>query len=90
MQQKTVSIVNMNGIHCRPSSAIVKVALQYKSDLKAEASSGNANVKSMIEIITLALHKGDDVIIIAEGEDEAEALEAVSEAFAAHYDYPDK
>lgn len=90
MQQKTVTVVNMNGIHCRPSSAIVKVALQFKSDLRAECASGNANVKSMIEIITLALHSGDDVTLSADGEDEAVALDAVSEAFVTHYDYPDK
>ena len=90
MQQNTVTVVNINGIHCRPSSAIVKEAMQYKSDLRAECASGSANLKSMIEIITLALHAGDEVTIVAEGEDEVAALEAVSEAFITHYDYPDK
>ncbi len=90
MQQKTVKVVNINGIHCRPSSAIVKAAFKFKSDLKAESASGSANLKSMIEIITLALHCGDDVTITAEGEDENEAIEALVEAFITHYDYPDK
>lgn len=90
MPQKTVKVVNVNGIHCRPSSAIVKTAFKFKSVLKAESASGTANLKSMIEIITLALHCGDDVTISAEGEDETEALEALVEAFVTHYDYPDK
>ena len=90
MQQKTVTVVNINGIHCRPSSAIVKVAMQFKSDLKAECASGNANLKSMIEIITLALHSGDEVTLSADGVDEGDALEAVCKAFVTHYDYPDK
>lgn len=90
MQQKTVTVVNINGIHCRPSSAIVKTAFQFKSDLRAECASGSANVKSMIELITLALHAGDDVTLSATGDDELDALEAVCEAFTTHYDYPDK
>ena len=90
MQQKTVKVVNINGIHCRPSSAIVKTAFKFKSDLKAESASGNANLKSMIEIITLALHSGDEVTLSAEGEDENEAIEALAEAFVTNYDYPDK
>ena len=90
MQQKTVKVENINGIHCRPSSAIVKAAFKYKSDLSAESASGKANLKSMIEIITLALHCGDEVTITADGEDELEAIEALAEAFVTHYDYPDK
>ena len=90
MQQKTVTVVNINGIHCRPSSAIVKVAMQYKSELIAECASGKANLKSMIEIITLALHCGDDVTVMTSGEDEEAAIEALAEAFTTHYDYPDK
>jgi len=90
MQQKTVTVVNINGIHCRPSSAIVKVAMQYKSSMRAECENGSANLKSMIEIITLALHAGEEVTITTDGEDEAEALTALADAFTTHYDYPDK
>lgn len=90
MQREIVTVVNINGIHCRPSSAIVKAAMQFKSDLRAKCDSGDANVKSMIEIITLALHSGDDVTLSADGEDEVAALEAIVKAFTTHYDYPDK
>ena len=90
MQEKTVTVKNINGIHCRPSSAIVRVAMPFKSSMTAQGSGGAANVKSMIELITLALHCGDDVRVKAEGEDEHEAVEAVAAAFAAIYDYPDK
>lgn len=90
MQERTVIVKNINGIHCRPSSAIVRVAMSFKSSITAKGSGGAANVKSMIELITLALHCGDVVTVIAEGDDELEAVEAVATAFAAIYDYPDK
>lgn len=90
MQQNTVTVVNINGIHCRPSSAIVRVAMKYGSSLRVESDNGSANLKSMIEIITLAIHCGDSVNLTAEGDDEVEAIEAISDAFTTHYDYPDK
>ena len=89
MLQKKVEVVNVNGIHCRPSTHIYKKAVKYSSDLRAEGNGGSANLKSMIEIITLALHCGDSVTISASGADEAEALQAMCESFVAVYDYPD-
>jgi phosphotransferase system HPr (HPr) family protein len=90
MEARTVEVKNINGIHCRPSSAIVRIAMKFKSDLVAKGSDGSANLKSMIEIITLALHCGDSVTIEAQGEDELEATEALALAFETIYDYPDK
>ena len=90
MQEKFVTVKNINGIHCRPSSAIVKVAMGFKSIMTAKGSGGSANLKSMIEIITLALHCGDDVTLVTDGEDEIEAIEALAKAFETIYDYPDK
>jgi len=90
MQSKTVVVQNINGIHCRPSSAIVREAMKYNSELRAECDAGNANLKSMIEIITLALHQGQEVTVHTDGEDEVAACEALAEKFATIYDYPDK
>ena len=90
MQERTITVKNVNGIHCRPSSAIVRVAMPFKSVMTAKGSGGSANIKSMIEIITLALHCGDDVTVTADGEDEVAAIEAIATAFETIYDYPDK
>ena len=91
MLQKTVTVVNMNGIHCRPSSVIVKEAFKYSSTLGAESAIGaKANLKSMIEFITMALHKDAEVTISADGDDEAEALEKMAELFTTHFDFPER
>jgi phosphocarrier protein HPr len=89
MVQKKVTVQNINGIHCRPSTHIYKAAVKFESDLQGEGADGSANLKSMIEIITLALHCGDDVMVSADGADEVEALAALTEAFVTHYDYAD-
>ena len=90
MVQKTVTVKNVNGIHCRPSTHIYKEAVKFSSDLRAVSPSGaGASLKSMLEIITLALHCGDDVTVQADGADENEALEAMCSSFEAIYDYPD-
>ena len=90
MPENTVVVANVNGIHCRPSSVIVREAMGFSSDLFAEGNGTRANLKSMIEIITLALHQGDAVKLIAEGEDEVAALDRMCELFVEHFDYPDK
>ena len=91
MEERTVTVKNINGIHCRPSSAIVRAAMPLKSAMTATSPSGSsANIKSMIEIITLALHSGDSVVLTADGEDEVDAIQIVADAFEAIYDYPDK
>ena len=90
MVSKTVTVKNINGIQCRPSTHIYKEAVKYSSTLTSTAPAGNkAGLKSMIEIITLALRCGDEVIIEAHGPDEAEALEALCRCFEAEYDYPE-
>jgi phosphocarrier protein HPr len=90
MPSQEVTVNNMNGIHCRPSSVIVRAAMAFKSDLRAECANGSANLKSMIEIITLALHAGDSATLFAEGSDADVALAEMVKCFTDIYDYPDK
>lgn len=88
MVERTVTVQNINGIHCRPSTHIFKEAVKYSSSLTAYTTKGSkANLKSMIQIISLALHKGDSVTVEADGVDETEALNAMARVFQAIYDY---
>ena len=65
------------GLHARPASMLVKLSSQFKS--KIEISYGNRTIgtKSLIAILGLAVKSGSKIIVSADGEDEADAVNAV-------------
>ncbi|MBN2795384.1 MAG: HPr family phosphocarrier protein [Clostridia bacterium] len=77
MKKAIVTIENQSGLHARPASSFVAVAQKFESEIQL-AKDGNAiNAKSIIGILGLGVSLGDQVEIIAEGNDEVEAVEAL-------------
>lgn len=82
MQEREAVIVAEEGLHARPAAAFVKVAKGYSSDIKVIKGETQANAKSSLTLMTLGATKDDKVVIQAEGEDEAEAVEALAALIA--------
>ncbi|MCC3143989.1 HPr family phosphocarrier protein [Halanaerobium sp. Z-7514] len=65
------------GFHARPAGLFVKIASKYKSELKL-LKNGNENKeynpKSIISIMSMGAVKNDKITIIADGQDEKEAV----------------
>ncbi len=81
MKQETVTIKNRAGIHARPSALIVKTANEYNSEIFLELDDMRINAKSIMGIITLGANYKSIIQIIAEGEDEEEAVNAITKLF---------
>jgi len=81
MKQETVTIKNRAGIHARPSALIVKTANEYNSEIYLELDDMRINAKSIMGIITLGANYKSIIQIIAEGEDENEAVLAIAKLF---------
>lgn len=81
MKQETVTIKNRAGIHARPSALIVKTANEYNSDIFLELDDMRINAKSIMGIITLGANYKSIIQIIAEGNDEEEAVTAIAGLF---------
>ena len=80
MQKITLQIVNEVGLHARPASEFVKLAGQFKADLRVRNITSNSDLvdaKSIISILTLGVEKGHEIELMGDGEDEAEALQAL-------------
>jgi phosphocarrier protein len=77
MIEQTVVIQNRAGIHARPSAVLVQATKNFKADIFFENSRGRINAKSIMGVITMGAAYGSEVKIIAKGEDEKEAVEAV-------------
>ena len=77
MVEKTVVIVNETGLHARPANGLVNLTKKFSSLVELIKENKTANAKSIINILTLDLNKGADVLVRTNGEDEVEALEQV-------------
>ena len=77
MLTKTITIQNEVGLHTRPATYFIQKANNYKSSVWIENSDRRANAKSLLGVLSLGISKGDTVSIIADGSDEAEAVEGL-------------
>ncbi|UWD33908.1 HPr family phosphocarrier protein [Mesomycoplasma molare] len=77
MEKITVVISDPIGLHARPASKIVSVSSKFKSDIKIVTSAATANAKSIMNIMSLAVKQGQEISIVAEGEDKKEAIETL-------------
>ena len=81
MVEKNVVVKNRAGIHARPAASIVKVANKFNSEIKLKKDNDEINAKSIMGIITLAAAFKTELTIIAEGDDEEAAVEALYNLF---------
>lgn len=79
MERKDFHIIAETGIHARPATLLVQTASKFSSDINLEYKEKSVNLKSIMGVMSLGVGQGSDVTILAEGSDEVEAIEAISE-----------
>lgn len=79
MLDKTVTIVNKLGLHARAAAKFVTLASSFASDVTLARSGQEVNGKSIMGVMMLAASKGSDIRLIADGGDENEAIEKLTE-----------
>ena len=77
MTKKEITIQLDSGLETRPVALLVQVASQYDSDIYIESDSRNINAKSIMGMMALGLVSGENVIISANGNDEARAIDGI-------------
>jgi phosphocarrier protein len=80
--QRTVQIVNRQGLHARPAAEIVKLAAKYKSDITLARDDLEVNGKSIMGVMMLAAEYGSTLHLRAAGEDAEQAVGALAELIA--------
>jgi phosphocarrier protein HPr len=86
MTEQTVTIVNRAGIHARPAAVLVQSAKDFNSNIFFEKGSDRINAKSIMGILTLAATYGTELKIIAEGEDEEQAVQTIVRLFESKFE----
>lgn len=82
MRSQTVKINNRIGLHARPAAIFVKKSREFESEIILKKDMQEANGKSIIGIMALGAHQGDEITIIAKGLDEDTAIVELSELLA--------
>ena len=78
MKRKEVEIRNKLGLHARPASLVVKLAGKFESEIQLIKEDTEINAKSILGVMMLAAGPGQKVTITADGNDEVEAVDAIS------------
>lgn len=77
--EKTFKIISENGLHARPATVLVNEAVNFNSDLVIESKGKQANLKSIMGVMSLGVYNNEEIKIIAQGADEEEAMEKIKE-----------
>ena len=85
MAERTVTIVNKNGVHARPAAEIVKTAGRFASNVTIVRDDLEVNGKSIMGVMMLAAECGSAIILRATGPDADEAVEALALLVAAKF-----
>jgi phosphocarrier protein len=77
MAERSVQILNKNGLHARPAAEIVKIAAKFQSEITLVRDGTEVNGKSIMGVMMLAAECGATLLLRAEGADADAALDAL-------------
>lgn len=77
MLQQDALIINKLGLHARASAKLTQLASSFKSEVVLSRNNRRVNAKSIMGVMMLAAAKGTTITIETNGEDEADAMQAL-------------
>ena len=86
MISREVTITNAIGLHARPATFFIQKANSYKSTVFVEKEDRRVNAKSLLGVLSLGIAQGMTIKLIADGSDEAEALDGLEALVATGFE----
>jgi catabolite repression HPr-like protein len=77
MAERTIEVKMKTGLQARQAALFVQEANRFMSDIFLKKDERQVNAKSIMGIMSLAIARGTSVTLIAEGNDEEQALESL-------------
>jgi len=77
VEVRNVRIVNRMGLHARPAAEFVKLAGRFSAQVSVTKDGLEVNGKSIMGVLMLAAEHGSELMLRGEGEDAADAVEAL-------------
>lgn len=82
VEEIVIRVPNSLGIHARPAGKISQEAQRYQAAVTISSRDGEADAKSILDILTLAVPQGTQLTLRAQGPDAAAAVQGVARLFA--------
>lgn len=77
MTVRETVVNNKVGLFARPATFFIQKANEFKSSIWVEKDDRRVNAKSLLGVLSMGITDGTTISLIADGVDEAEALEAL-------------
>jgi len=74
---RQVRVVNPLGLHARAAAKFVGVAGRFRSQIRVTRGQRTMDGKSILGLLLLAAARGSELMITADGPDEADAIAAL-------------
>ena len=79
MVSRSVTIQNNVGLLASPATFFIQKANSFKCSIWVEKEDCRVNAKSLLGVLSLGISKGMTITLIADGSDEAEAVNGLTE-----------
>jgi phosphocarrier protein HPr len=79
MPERTVTLPNPSGLHARPAKVFAKAAGAAPGTVTVSKDGREVNAGSVLSVLTLDCHHGDQITVRVEGEDAEATLDQLVE-----------
>ena len=86
MIEQQIKIINKLGLHARASAKLVNTAAKFSSSITIEFGGQQGDAKSIMSMMMLAASKGSMITLTVDGEDEKDAMDAVTALINNYFD----
>jgi len=85
MVSKEIVVQNQVGLHARPATFFIQKANEFSSSIWISKDERKVNAKSLLGVLSLGITRGTAVTLIADGTDEEEAIDGLSNLVASNF-----
>jgi phosphocarrier protein len=86
MTERVFTVTNRLGLHARPAAMFASEAAKHKCSIMVVKDGLEVSGKSVMGLMLLAAESGSRLTVKADGEDEAQALDALGRIFEKKFD----
>jgi len=83
MVTKKINISIAQNQGARPVAILVQIASRFNCHIDVEYNEKKVNAKSIMGMMSLGLAPGEDVVVYADGDDEADAIADIEKCLSA-------
>ncbi|WP_218352222.1 HPr family phosphocarrier protein [Alteromonas lipotrueiana] len=85
MVEKQLTIVNKLGLHARAATQLVQLANQFDAQITLIKEDKTADANSVLGLMMLESHQGEQVKVVSEGPDAEAAMDAIETLIAGRF-----